>query len=75
MSDFYDVDLDLDLLFRNLRSSGQAQTVAEVVRIMTSCGFQLLESGLWRCEAESLRCLIPGEFRLRRLVGTAAALI
>lgn len=69
MTGLYDVELDLDLLCRNLQASTQARTVDDVIRIMKSCGFHPLENGLWRCDDERLSCLAPGEVRAKRPAG------
>ena len=69
MADIYEVELDLELLQRNLRAAGEADTVAEVLGVLQECGFRRQESGLWRCEEISLACLAPGELRGKRRVG------
>lgn len=69
MADIFEIEVDLDLLKRNLKASGEADTMDKVLQVLKECGFRRQESGLWWCEEISLQCLDAAEILRKRQVG------
>jgi hypothetical protein len=66
LADIYDVEIDLDLLNRNLKASDEASTVDEILQDLKATGFYGQESGLCRSEEICLQCLVAARFLRKR---------